>query len=198
MASKKQITANRSNARRSTGPKSATGKASSRKNARKHGLTAKEIVLEGEDAEAFTGFRDGLMTDLEPFGTIECELVDRLATLLWRLRRVPIVEKQLMNDLVEPSAKTDLSLLSYEELNQLRKLLIKAQGPNEEYESSAGFDDTSSKSKPKRPSATETLNVISRYETGLMHAVTRTLSLLHGLQSARLAKEEARRTIEGP
>ena len=79
MPSKKQIAANRANSTKSTGPKSVVGKSRSRKNAWKHGLTAKEIVMQGEDAEAFAAFRDGLMTDFEPCSTIECELVDRLA-----------------------------------------------------------------------------------------------------------------------
>jgi hypothetical protein len=44
MATEKQILANRRNAQASTGPRSITGKACSRMNARRHGLTS---LLEG-------------------------------------------------------------------------------------------------------------------------------------------------------
>ena len=49
MASEKQRVANRANAKRSTGPKTETGKALSRMNAHKHGLTAETIVIGDED-----------------------------------------------------------------------------------------------------------------------------------------------------
>ena len=45
MASSRQIAANRANAKRSTGPKTEQGKARSRMNAWKHGLTAEDIVI---------------------------------------------------------------------------------------------------------------------------------------------------------
>ena len=53
MASEKQLRANRANAKRSTGPKTATGKTLSCMNACKHGLTAESIVIGDEDPRAF-------------------------------------------------------------------------------------------------------------------------------------------------
>ena len=44
MTSQKQIEANRRNARKSTGPKSAVGKTRAAHNALKHGLRAEQIV----------------------------------------------------------------------------------------------------------------------------------------------------------
>jgi hypothetical protein len=61
MASDKQVVANRANAKRSTGPKTAAGKALSRMNAYKHGLTAETIVIGDEDPKAF----DLLRAELE-------------------------------------------------------------------------------------------------------------------------------------
>ena len=51
MTSTKQIEANRKNATLSTGPRSEPGKDVSRQNALIHGLTAMQVVIEGEDGE---------------------------------------------------------------------------------------------------------------------------------------------------
>jgi hypothetical protein len=51
MTSERQIEANRQNAKRSTGPKTATGKARSRRNAFRHGLS-RPIASEDMDLEA--------------------------------------------------------------------------------------------------------------------------------------------------
>ena len=49
MATPAQITANRANAQKSTGPRSVEGKSASRFNALKHGIDAASIVIPGED-----------------------------------------------------------------------------------------------------------------------------------------------------
>ncbi len=61
MSSIEQILANRQNAQRSTGPKSAEGKAVSAKNAVKHGLFALETLIKGENREDFEIFREKLL-----------------------------------------------------------------------------------------------------------------------------------------
>ena len=96
MMSRKQLDANRANAKRSTGPKSDAGKTRSRMNALKHGFSSQEIVLEGEDPDQFDALRAQLEAEFDPNSVIERELVDRLAALLWRLRRVPVLEAALI------------------------------------------------------------------------------------------------------
>jgi len=96
MASHKQREANQRNAKRSTGPKSDAGKARARINSLKHGFSSQEIVLEGEDADQFDALREQLEAEFDPDSVIERELVDRLAILLWRLRRVPVFEAALI------------------------------------------------------------------------------------------------------
>ena len=62
MATNNQITANRRNARKSTGPRKTAGKARSGGNALKHGLTATQVVLFDEDPAALpsvTGMQAG-------------------------------------------------------------------------------------------------------------------------------------------
>ena len=61
MASKKQLEANKANAKRSTGPKSQLGKTRSRLNSWKHGLTAETLIIGGEDEARFKELRAELM-----------------------------------------------------------------------------------------------------------------------------------------
>jgi hypothetical protein len=55
-----------------------------------------DFRLEGEDAEQFDPLRAQLEAEFDPNSVIERELVDRLAGLLWRLRRVPVLEAALI------------------------------------------------------------------------------------------------------
>ena len=71
MMSRKQLEANRANAKRSTGPKSDAGKTRSRMNALKHGFSSQEIVLEGEDADQFDALRAQLEVEFAPESVID-------------------------------------------------------------------------------------------------------------------------------
>ena len=53
MASQAQITANRENAKKSTGPKTAEGKSRSSQNALKHGYNSAELVIPEDLREEF-------------------------------------------------------------------------------------------------------------------------------------------------
>ncbi len=107
MTSRKQIAANRRNARKSTGPRTGRGKAIARLNGLKHGLSARIIVLPHEDPRAYERQRDELFERLGPAGALECELVERLAQLLWRLARAPIAEAAVFADAVENAEMAD-------------------------------------------------------------------------------------------
>src|SRR5262245_51684283 len=96
MASTDQIKANRLNALKSTGPRTAKGKARSSRNALTHGLTAQEIVIPGEDPAAYRAFEQQLIDDLQPNGSCELDLIERLAATCWRLRRIPRFEAALI------------------------------------------------------------------------------------------------------
>jgi hypothetical protein len=96
MTSFRQIEANRRNALRSTGPKTEEGKERSRRNALRHGLAA-ETVIEGlEDREDYGAFEAAVIEDYEARTAVERELVLRLASLLWRLRRIISIETDLL------------------------------------------------------------------------------------------------------
>ena len=96
MISQKQIEANRRNAQKCTGPNTPEGKAASRRNALAHGMRAEHLLLDGEDPEVFSTLSHHLIDELAPEGTFETELVDQMANLIWRARRIPRFETALM------------------------------------------------------------------------------------------------------
>ena len=96
MTSPKQIEANRRNAALSTGPRSEQGKRVSRNNSTTHGLTAKQVVIEGEDAEDFDCLLDGLIKEFAPRSILEQQLIEQLAGYLWRSRRILILEAAII------------------------------------------------------------------------------------------------------
>src|SRR5213079_1106011 len=95
MTSFKQIEANRRNARRSTGPTTEEGKLRSRRNAVRHGLTAETVIGALEDAEDYKALEAAVIADYDAESAVERELVLRLASLLWRLRRATTMETGL-------------------------------------------------------------------------------------------------------
>lgn len=95
MTSFRQIEANRRNARHSTGPVTEGGKQRSRCNAVRHGLTAETVIGELEDADDYRAFEAAIIADYDAQSAVERELVLRLASLLWRLRRSTSMETGL-------------------------------------------------------------------------------------------------------
>ena len=85
MTSLKQIEANRRNAQKSTGPTSAV----------RHGLTAETVLVPIEDVEDYQAFEEAVAATFDPETAVERELILRLASLLWRLRRATSIETGL-------------------------------------------------------------------------------------------------------
>jgi hypothetical protein len=95
MISLQRLEANRRNALRSTGPRTEDGKQRSRVNAVRHGLTAETVVVSLEDVEDYKAFEATIVADYEAETAVARELVLRLASLLWRLRRANAIEADL-------------------------------------------------------------------------------------------------------
>ena len=96
MTSFRQIEANRRNATRSTGPNTAEGKRRSRGNAVRHGLCAETVIETVEDTDDYCAFEAAIIADYDAQTAVERELVLRLASLLWRLRRATAIETDLL------------------------------------------------------------------------------------------------------
>jgi hypothetical protein len=86
--SKKQLAANRANAKKSTGPRTPEGKARSAFNNLRHGLYSDRPLLPHEDHDAFRDFAIPVYLDLNPAPGVERALVRNIVDLAWRLRRV--------------------------------------------------------------------------------------------------------------
>jgi hypothetical protein len=103
MSSLKQIEANRRNALKSTGPTTPEGKERSRRNAVRHGLTAETVIAALEDAVDYQAFETAVASDYDAETAVERELVLRLASVLWRLRRATGIEAALFESVVAQS-----------------------------------------------------------------------------------------------
>jgi hypothetical protein len=88
MATEKQLHANRKNARLSTGPKSATGKAIVSGNRIRHGILSNKLLLDSECLEDYQALLDDLHAQLKPSGALEFTLVEKIAVTLWRQQRL--------------------------------------------------------------------------------------------------------------
>lgn len=97
MTSERQFAANRRNSLKSSGPKTKNGKLRSRRNALQHGMGAETVVGVLEDHRDYKKFESDVIADYSPCGFVEYELVVRLASLFWRLRRATSIETGLLN-----------------------------------------------------------------------------------------------------
>src|SRR3954466_4668962 len=92
-ASSRRSVANRANAQKSTGPRTAAGKTRSRGNATRHGLRAElppeqspRLVAVIEDPQAYAALHRAFVDDLRPRGAAEQFLAERMARAAWRVR----------------------------------------------------------------------------------------------------------------
>ena len=109
MATDAQIAANRANARKSTGPRSAEGKAVSRLNAIKHGLDAASIVLPGEDPDEYDALTREYYATTAPRTPEERFQVDTMIRADWQKRRLERVEAGLFRALLAESPGDSLA-----------------------------------------------------------------------------------------
>ena len=96
IASFRQIEANRRNAVRSTGPRTEEGKRQTRRNAVRHGLCAETVIDIVEDIVDYRALEAAVIADYDARTAVERELVLRLASPLWRLRRATAIETDLL------------------------------------------------------------------------------------------------------
>ena len=206
MTTRKQIEANQSNAKKSTGPKTEAGKRRSRTNARKHGLTAEVLVTRDEDGDKFSELREALMEEHDPQTTMECDLVERIASIVWRLRRVPTFEAGVVDFRLEQAMEDERR--RQEDRGERHHLMAMVRGKEREE------DDT----KPKQEEEpdllglsitlgdalttdfayTNSLQKLGRHETSLVNMLKKTCEMLREHQANRKQKPEDEMEEETP
>ena len=108
MATPAQISANRENAQKSTGPRTEEGKARSSKNATKHGFNSKEFIVGEDQQEEFASLNESLRKQVSPLGALEREVFTQLLHAAWNLRRVRRLEAELAAGDIDPLADASL------------------------------------------------------------------------------------------
>ena len=95
--SEKQLEANRANAQKSTGPRTAEGKRRSALNAVRLGLTAHVSIMSEPDREAAEAFIQPILEGLAPVGPVETQYARLFATCQHRLNRIASLEDNLFS-----------------------------------------------------------------------------------------------------
>jgi len=97
--SARRLAANRANARKSTGPRTAAGKRRVARNALKHGLCARYGARLPTECDATFGiFVREIEEDLRPTTTMQRAIFPQIANLLWRLERLPQAQSDIFTE----------------------------------------------------------------------------------------------------
>jgi hypothetical protein len=104
MTTKKQIQANRENAKHSTGPRTNEGKQRCSQNHLKHGLRSRHPVIPGEDPAEYQHKLETLRADIRPLNALDDDLVEQIADTSWRLKRLSHIEAAIDRRRIETAA----------------------------------------------------------------------------------------------
>ena len=107
MSTTLRTAANRANAQKSTGPRSAKGKDASRFNALKHGLDAESIIIPGEDPAAWQRLAVDYNRQFHPQSALEEFHVDTLIRCDWQKRRLQRTEAKIYRALLAEGPTPD-------------------------------------------------------------------------------------------
>jgi hypothetical protein len=136
MATREQIEANQTNAKKSTGPKVTER---TRFNGLTHGLRSEQVVLPGESRDEFEAERQAWFDDWKPMSHTRAVLVERAVVATWKLRRATRAEQaRLYETGADAAHEFDLSLkervevsahmLTYEPGTALARLKFEGAG----------------------------------------------------------------------
>src|SRR3954452_24947743 len=202
MTTYKQIDANRRNACRSTGPTTEQGKLRSRRNAVRHGLTAETVISALDDTEDYKAFEAAVIADYDAQSAVERELVLRLASLLWRIRRANTMETGLFDIQAR-------QLLEFRRKRDAQRSLVRRWFPPPDEGVESHPEPQAPMSGPNADAQdlarcylrlanlpSYPLDRLSRYEAALWRQAGQTIFALHVLQRRRPWERRSRETLE--
>ena len=191
MSSLKQVEANRRNALKSTGPTTPEGKERSRRNALRHGLTAETVIAALEGSEDYQAFEAAVISDYDAESAVERELVLRLASVLWRLRRATGIETAIFESVTAEPGKVEhgssrLTLVEAADLSNRNQLQLVAARQSEAVAGNEfGFDtkkDIADRFLRLAALPTFAFDRLSRYEHLLWRQARQIVFTLESLQ----------------
>ncbi len=172
IASAKQLTANRRNAQRSKGPRTALGKTRSSKNALAHGVLARQVLLPSEDEGELADLWDELRRELRPQGPLQEQWFEVIVDGFWRLQRIRRAEVGVLW----------VKIMKQRKLNMLCDRGIAQPQPPD------GLDPDALELGGAYASAAETLGKLDRYETSIIRRIERAIDTLERMQAAEKAE----------
>ncbi len=98
MSSKRRIESSRANGRRSKGPVTPEGKERSARNATRHGLLSRILVLESEESSAFEATFQQFLERFGPADEVQVSVIEEMLGALWRQRRCWAIETRMMDN----------------------------------------------------------------------------------------------------
>ena len=81
-------------------------------NAMKHGILSRLAVLAHEDQAEFSDLLAALLDEHQPAGMTERHLIEELATIIWRKRRVLLAEGAKINEGLKSAANSSKSVMA--------------------------------------------------------------------------------------
>jgi hypothetical protein len=145
----------------------------------KHGLTARALIIADEDPAEFDQLRQGLEEEFEPRSLLQGELVERLAGIMWRLRRIPRFEAALIEARRYEVARETAFKKAMIDRMRFEKEPKRPHGPD----ASAGF------ALIEDGQQQDALGKLSRHEAALMNQLTKTYQMLHFIQDRETAED---------
>ena len=143
-------------------------------NALKHGLRSGVPVIPGfESFEDWESHRAGLMAAIEPEGALETAHAERIASLYWRLQRVPRYETEMMTHSLDSIAEDLEPVVRYGEALGI----VRTEAEQ--------LDNIARQASRRQLPSSDDLEKILRYEAHLHRQLHQTLHELEALQARR-------------
>ena len=174
MSTEAQIIANRRNAQKSTGPRTPRGKTAISQNPVKHGLLARQTVINSENQADFDLYRDQILAELNPTSPMESMLAERVVNLSWRLKRASRIQNLTIDALSTPDTSSPLTKLT-------QSLLSRVRGQSQAPPSESASDLALGRLAVKDFSNTRILERLLMYERRIENSLYKTILELQRL-----------------